>query len=70
MGATTNYLDLRIDTLLALPAVTYDDLAKPPFARFRWGVRQSGTSVPTVLADALEDLWEARLAARPAKPAR
>ena len=70
VGATTNYLTLRIDMLLALPAVTYDDLAKPPFARFRLGVRQSGTSVPTALADALEDLWEARLAARPARKAK
>jgi 5-methylcytosine-specific restriction protein A len=60
-GATTQYLNLRIDTLLLLPAVTYADLSRPPFSRFRWGVRQSGTSVPTALADALEDLWERRL---------
>ena len=42
-GATTQYLKLRLDTLLELPPVTYADLAVPPFARFRWGVRQSGT---------------------------
>jgi 5-methylcytosine-specific restriction protein A len=60
-GATTQYLELRLDTLLEMPAVLYADLAKPPFSRFRWGVRQSGTSVPTALADALEELWEARL---------
>ena len=49
------------DPSAELPAVTYADLAKPPFGRFRWGVRQSGTSVPTALADALENLWEARV---------
>jgi 5-methylcytosine-specific restriction protein B len=60
-GTITQYLALRIDTLLTLPAVTYDDLAQPPFARFRWGVRQSGTGVPGALADALEALWETRV---------
>ena len=70
LGATTQYLKLRLDTLLALPAVSYADLAKPPFARFRWGVRQSGTSLPTALADALENLWDARLAAAASKPSR
>jgi 5-methylcytosine-specific restriction protein A len=63
-GATTQYLQLRLQSLAPLPAVTYDDLAKPPFARFRWGVRASGVRVPTTLADALEDLWEQRLAER------
>jgi len=58
LGLKTNYLELRLDQLFALPPVTYADLAVPPFARFRWGVRSSGTRVPTTLADALEDLWE------------
>ena len=69
-GATTQYLKLRLDTLLELPAVSYADLAVPPFARFRWGVRQSGTSVPVALADALENLWEARLTSSSSKPSR
>jgi 5-methylcytosine-specific restriction protein A len=63
-GVTTQYLSLRLETLLDLPAVTYDDLGKPPFARYRWGVRQSGTYVPTAIADALETLWEKRLTPR------
>ena len=63
VGATTQYLSLRLEALYPLPPVTYDDLAKPPFRRFRWGVRASGVRVPSTLADALEDLWEARLAA-------
>jgi 5-methylcytosine-specific restriction protein A len=63
LGATTQYLALRLDALFALPPVTYDDLTVPPFARFRWGIRASGVRVPTTLADALEDLWEARTAA-------
>jgi len=62
-GATTQYLNLRLDTLFPLPPVTYDDLATPPLRRFRWGVRASGVRVPSTLADILEDLWESRLAA-------
>lgn len=63
VGAVTQYLQLRLESLHPLPPLTYADLAKPPFARFRWGVRASGVRVPTALADALEDLWEKRLAA-------
>ena len=61
-GITTQYLQLRLEALFPLPPVTYDDLARPPYSRFRWGVRASGVRVPTSLADALEALWEARLA--------
>ena len=61
LGVTTQYLSLRLDSLFPLPPVTYDDLAKPPFARFRWGVRASGVRVPSALADQLEELWEARI---------
>lgn len=63
-GAVQQRLWLRLQFLQPLPPVTYDDLALPPFGRFRWGVRSSGVRVPSTLADALEDLWEARTAAR------
>lgn len=63
LGLMTNYLELRLTELFELPPVTYADLAVPPFSRFRWGVRSSGTGVPTVLADALEELWERKAAA-------
>ncbi len=59
-GITTQYVWLRLEALHPLPPVTYDDLAVPPFARFRWGVRASGVRVPSALAEALEGLWEAR----------
>jgi hypothetical protein len=62
-GATTQYLSLRLEALHPLPYVTYEDLAKAPFRRFRWGVRASGVRVPSTLADPPADLWEARLAA-------
>ncbi len=61
-GGTTNYTTLRLDTLFGTPLVTFDALAAPPFRRFRWGVRSSGTYLPETIADALEDLWEARVA--------
>jgi 5-methylcytosine-specific restriction protein A len=60
-GVPGLYLKLRLEVLREIPPVTFDDLARPPFSRFRWGIRQSGTSVPSSLADALENLWEARL---------
>jgi 5-methylcytosine-specific restriction protein A len=62
-GIMTKYLKLRVDALFELPPVTYADLAKPPFGRFRWGVRASGVRVPSTLADRLEDLWEAKIEA-------
>jgi 5-methylcytosine-specific restriction protein A len=64
-GIPALYLKLRLEALHRAPLVTFDDLAKPPFARFRWGVRASGTRVPSALADALEALWEERLAGLP-----
>ena len=62
-GATTGYVMLRLDALFDMPIVTFDDLAEPPFAGFRWGIRQSGVRVPAPLAEALEALWESRAAA-------
>jgi 5-methylcytosine-specific restriction protein A len=61
LGTTTNYLDLRLERLLEHPLVTFDDLAQPPFSRYRWAIRQSGAYLPEPLADALEALWEKRL---------
>ena len=62
IGVTTNYVQLRLETLFEQPPITFDDLAKPPFSRYRWAVRQSGTYLPEPLADALEKLWETRVA--------
>jgi 5-methylcytosine-specific restriction protein A len=61
-GIPTNYTTLRLDALFGMPLVTFDELAVPPFRRFRWGVRSSGTYLPESIADALEDLWAARVA--------
>lgn len=66
-GVLSHRLDLRIDQLFEVPPLTYADLAVPPFSRFRWGVRSSGTRVPSTLADALEVLWEKHVAAHGAK---
>ena len=62
-GIQALYLRLRLEVLGALPLVTFEDLAKPPYSRFRWGIRASGTRLPSTLADALEDLWAARVEA-------
>jgi len=61
VGEEARYLTLRLDALFLTPQVTYDDLAVPPFARFRWGVRTSGVRVPSALAARLEEQWEARI---------
>ncbi len=61
-GSVTHYVDLRLEMLFASPIITFDELRVPPFSRFRWGVRASGTRVPSTVADALEALWEARTA--------
>ena len=61
LGATTHYLKLRLEFLRATPLITLDELARPPFRRFRWAVRQSGTRMPSSIDDALEPWWEARV---------
>lgn len=62
-GVVTHYLRLRLEFLTDTPIITSDELAHPPFGRFRWGVRQSGTRMPTSIADALEPWWEERVRA-------
>lgn len=62
-GVSTNRVKLRLDRLFEMPRITFDELTVPPFRRYRWGVRSSGTYVPEPIADALEDLWEKRVAA-------
>jgi 5-methylcytosine-specific restriction enzyme A len=70
-GMTTNHVKLRLDHLFEAPLVTFDELDVPPFRRYRWGVRSSGTYLPEAIADALENLWEQRvLAQRPQAPTR
>jgi 5-methylcytosine-specific restriction protein A len=63
IGATTHYLKLRLEFLRDLPLITFDELAYPPFGRFRWAVRQSGMRMPSSIADALEPWWEERVRA-------
>jgi 5-methylcytosine-specific restriction enzyme A len=60
-GARTHYVKLRLDALFDRPLITLDALARPPFGRFRWAVRQSGTRMPSSIADALEPWWEVRV---------
>lgn len=67
-GATTHYVKLRLEFLGRLPVITLDELARPPFGRFRWAVRQSGTRMPTSIADLLEPWWEKRTAGGGATP--
>ena len=60
-GAITRYLRLRLEFLSELPLITLDELAQPPFGRYRWAVRQSGTRMPSSIADALEPWWAERV---------
>ena len=69
-GATTHYLKLRLEYLQDTPLIALDELARPPFRRFRWAVRQSGTRMPSTIADALEPWWEERVAASRKRRAR
>ena len=71
LGITTHYLKLRLEFLRDEPLISLDELARPPFGRFRWTVRQSGTRMPSSIADALEPWWEARVReASPPAPKR
>ena len=60
---------LRLDQLFPLPLITFDEFEEAPWRRFRWGIRASGTRLPSSLADALEPWWAERVdAARAATP--
>ena len=61
-GITTNHVKLRLEALFDTPLITFDELTVPPFRRFRWGVRSSGTYLPETIADAVEVMWETRIA--------
>jgi len=71
-GALARSVVLRLDRLFEMPLITFDELDVPPWRRFRWGVRASGTRLPSTLADALEPWWAERVetasAARVATP--
>jgi 5-methylcytosine-specific restriction protein A len=69
LGVRTHYLKLRLDALFDAPLIMLDELARPPFGRFRWAVRQSGVRMPSSIADALEPWWEARVSDARAAPA-
>jgi 5-methylcytosine-specific restriction enzyme A len=66
-GLRTHYLRLRLEFLQDTPLIALDELMRPPLARFRWAVRQSGMRMPSSIADALEPWWEARVADAAAK---
>ena len=71
-GALARSVVLRLDKLFEMPLITFDELEVPPWRRFRWGIRASGTRLPSALADALEPWWAERAdtasAARAAAP--
>jgi hypothetical protein len=53
---------LRLEALFDRPLIGFDELDAPPWRRFRWAVRASGTRLPSALADALEPWWAERAA--------
>jgi 5-methylcytosine-specific restriction protein A len=67
-GVPSRSVMLRLDELFETPLITFDELEAPPWRRFRWGIRASGTRLPSTLADALEPWWAERV--ERAAPAR
>jgi len=67
-GALARSVVLRLDKLFEMPLITFDELDVPPWRRFRWGIRASGTRLPSALADALEPWWAERVDAAGAAP--
>jgi 5-methylcytosine-specific restriction protein A len=62
-GTQTCFLQLRLEFLTDLPLITFEELARPPFSRFRWGVRQSGVRRPSTIAHAIVPWWAERVEA-------
>lgn len=70
-GTLSRSVVLRLDELFDVPLITFDELEAPPWRRFRWGIRASGTRLPSTLADALEPWWAERVErAKSATPPR
>ena len=67
-GDETLYCDIRFDYLSDGVLITWEELQQPPFSSFRWGVQASGISIPTLVSEALEELWQSRTAGAPGTP--
>lgn len=59
-GEDSLYCEIRFDFLSNEVLVNWEELQKPPFSSFRWGVQASGVALPEHIADALEHLWQSR----------
>ena len=59
-GEEALYCDISFDFLSSDVIVTWEELQKPPFSSFHWGIQSSGIALPEQIADALELLWQSR----------
>jgi 5-methylcytosine-specific restriction enzyme A len=60
-GAQALYADIWFDFLSKDVLVTLEELQQPPFSAFDWGARSSGITIPELLAESLEAIWEKRI---------
>jgi 5-methylcytosine-specific restriction enzyme A len=61
VGREAPFVDIRFDCLSRDVLVTWKELQGPPFAKFRWGIQSSGVTIPTLVADALQVVWDRRV---------
>jgi MoxR-like ATPase len=60
-GERARFVDLRLDALSRTPIIRRDELADPPFDRFKWDTQMSGVRIPDEMAQALEREWTRRV---------
>jgi 5-methylcytosine-specific restriction enzyme A len=61
VGETTNYVEIKYDTLLnpdAEAILSRDLLIMPPLSEMHWDTQMSGVQIPDNVAKELEILWE------------
>lgn len=60
-GQQTMYVDIEFDALFKSPRVYWQELKKPPFSDYRWGIQMGGVRIPSKIAAELESLWARRI---------
>ena len=68
-GRTADYVDVEFDVIVAVDERLPLEILEQRVASVHWAPRQSGTKVPPVAEDALEDIWRSHVAqVRPGRP--
>lgn len=61
-GRTAEYVDVELDVILDVDERLPVEILEEPVRSVHWAPRQSGTKVPAMAEDELDDIWQSHLA--------